>query len=107
MMNRVVEGLKQESVSIDSVASKAFGPELSAGFNSFRNEYQKTHDVRFDESFQGKPESIKRRSVGTITTIKLDKNFDVNIHGGEQYIERGYDENRGMKYYKLFFNEEK
>ena len=107
MMNRVVEGLKQESVSIDSVASKAFGPELSAGFNSFRNEYQKTHDVRFDESFQGKPESIKRRAVGTITTIKLDKNFDVNIHGGEQYIERGYDENRGMKYYKLFFNEEK
>lgn len=107
MMNRVVEGLKQESVSIDSVASKAFGPELSTGFNSFRNEYQKTHDVRFDESFQGKPESIKRRAVGTITTIKLDKNFDVNIHGGEQYIERGYDENRGMRYYKLFFNEEK
>lgn len=107
MMNRVVEGLKQESVSIDSVASKAFGPELSAGFNSFRNEYQETHDVRFDESFQGKPESIKRRAVGTITTIKLDKNFDVNIHGGEQYIERGYDEDRGMKYYKLFFNEEK
>ena len=107
MMNRVVEGLKQESVSIDSIASKAFGPELSAGFNSFRNEYQETHDVRFDESFQGKPESIKRRAVGTITTIKLDKNFDVNIHGGEQYIERGYDEDRGMKYYKLFFNEEK
>lgn len=107
MMNRVVEGLKQESVSIDSVASKAFGPELSTGFNSFRNEYQETHDVRFDESFQGKPESIKRRAVGTMTTIKLDKNFDVNIHGGEQFIERGYDEERGMKYYKFFFNEEK
>lgn len=107
MMNRVVDGLKQESVSIDSVANRAFGPELSADFNSFRGEYQETHEVRFDDSFQGKPEAIKRRATGTMTTIKLDKNFDVNIHGGEQFIERGYDEEKGMRYYKLYFNEEK
>lgn len=107
MMNRVVDSLKQESVNIDSVAERAFGPDHSAGFNSFRNEYQETHEVIFDDSFQGKPEAIKRRSTGTMTTIKLDKNFDVNIHGGEQFIERGYDEERGMKYYKFFFNEEK
>lgn len=42
-----------------------------------------------------------------MTTIKLDKNFDINIHGGEQYIVRGYDEERGMYYYQLFFKEEK
>lgn len=107
MMNRVVDGLKQESVNIDIVADMALGPNLSAGFNSFRKEYQETHNVQFDESFQGKPESIKRRAVGTMTTIKLDKNFDVNIHGGEQFIERGYDEEKGMRYYKLYFNEEK
>ena len=107
MMNRVVDGLKQESVNIDFVADMAFGPNLSVGFNSFRKEYQETHNVQFDESFQGKPESIKRRAVGTMTTIKLDKNFDVNIHGGEQFIERGYDEEKGMRYYKLYFNEEK
>lgn len=107
MMNRVIEVLKHDSVSIDSVADMAFGPELSVGFNSFRNEYQETHDVKFDDSFQGKAESIKRRAVGTMTTIKLDKNFDVNIHGGEQFIERGYDEKKCMKYYKLYFNEEK
>lgn len=107
MMNRVVDSLKQESVNIDTVAERAFGPEHSAGFNSFRKEYQETHEVSFDESFQGKPEAIKRRATGTMTTIKLDKNFDVNIHGGEQFIERGYDEEKGMRYYKLFFNEEK
>lgn len=27
--------------------------------------------------------------------------------GGEEYIENGYDEERGMKYYKLFYNTEK
>lgn len=107
MMNCVVEGLKQESVCINSVADKAFGAELSADFNSFRSEYQETHKVSFDESFQGKPEVIKRRATGTMTIIKLDKNFDVNIHGGEQFIERGYDEEKEMRYYKLYFNEEK
>lgn len=107
MMNRVVDGLKQETVNIDSIADRAFGPELSVGFNSFRNEYQETHEVSFDESFQGKPEAIKRRATGSMTTIKLDKNFDVNIHGGEQFIERGYDDEKGMRYYKLYFNEER
>lgn len=107
MMNRVVDSLKQDAVSINSVADMAFGPELSPGFKSFRNEYQETHEISFDESFQGKPEAIKRRTTGAVTTIKLDKNFDVNIHSGEQYIERGYDEEKGLKYYKLYFNEEK
>lgn len=107
MMNRVVDGLKQDSVNLDSVAEMAFGPELSAGFNSFRKKYQETHEVNFNESFQGKPEAIKRRATGSMTTIKLDKNFDVNIHGGEQFIERGYDEEKGMRYYKLYFNEER
>lgn len=107
MMNRVVDGLKQDAVSIDSVADMAFGPELSSGFKSFCNKYQETHEISFDESFQCKPEAIKRRTTGAVTTIKLDKNFYVNIHSGEQYIERGYDEEKGMKYYKLYFNEEK
>lgn len=107
MMNRVVDSLKQEIVNIDSIADRAFGSELSVGFNSFRNEYQETHEVSFDASFQGKPEVIKRRVTGAMTTIKLDKNFDIHIHGGEQFIERGYDEEKGMRYYKLFFNEEK
>ena len=36
-----------------------------------------------------------------------DGNFDIKIHGGEQFIEQGYDEERGMKYYKLYYREER
>ena len=39
--------------------------------------------------------------------MRLDSNFDIKIMGGEEYIENGYDEERGMKYYKLFYNTEK
>lgn len=69
--------------------------------------YQKERDIEIDETFETASTAIKRRPTGTMTTIKLNKNFDINIHGGKQYIERGYDEERGMYYYKLFFKEEK
>lgn len=108
MMNRVLEGMKSENVVLEDLASHAFGSGgASSGFKAFKEDYEATHDVHFDESFQSKPEAIKRRATGNMTSIKLDKNFDVNIHGGEQFIERGYDEQKGMKYYKLYFNEEK
>ena len=42
-----------------------------------------------------------------MTTIRLDKNFDIHIHGGEQLIEQGFDNEKGMRYYKLYFIEEK
>lgn len=47
------------------------------------------------------------RFIDTMSTIQLNKNFDINIHGGEQNIVRGYDEERGMYYYQLLFKEEK
>lgn len=40
------------------------------------------------------------------SVIKLDKNFHIYVHGGEQLIEQEYDEVRGMKYYKLYYREE-
>lgn len=108
MMNRVIEGMKSENVVLENLAAHAFGQDVAAScFKAFKEDYEATHDVRFDESFQSKPEAIKRRATGSMTTIKLDKNFDVNIHGGEQFIERGYDDEKGMRYYKLYFNEEK
>lgn len=29
------------------------------------------------------------------------------VVSGEQFIEQGYDEEKGMKFYKLYFHEEK
>lgn len=106
MMNRIMEGVKTDKVNIDELASFAFG-NASSNFKNFKEGYQSAHEVRFDETFQGHPETINRRAVSTITTIKLDSNFNVNIYGGEQLIERGYDKEKGMNYYKLYFNEEK
>ena len=107
-MNRSVEALKEESVNINSFAEQVFEtPELVSEFKQYKETYQKERDIEIDDTFETASTAIKRRATGTMTTIKLDKNFDINIHGGEQYIVRGYDEERGMYYYQLFFKEEK
>lgn len=39
--------------------------------------------------------------------IHLDSNFDVVVKGGEEHILKGVDNRNGMKYYKLFYEEER
>lgn len=107
-INRSVEALKEESVNINTFAEQVFEtPKLVSEFKQYKETYQKERDIEIDDTFKTASTAIKRRATGTMTTIKLDKNFDINIHGGEQYIVRGYDEERKMYYYQLFFKEEK
>lgn len=107
-MNRSVEALKEESVNIDTFAEQVFEtPELISEFKQYKESYQKERDIEIDDTFTTASTAIKHRATGTMTTIKLDKNFDINIRGGEQYIERGYDLDRDMSYYKFFFREER
>lgn len=107
-MNRSVEALKEESVNINTFAERVFEtPKLVSEFKQYKEIYQRERDIEIDDTFETESAAIKRRATGTMTTIKLDRNFDINIHGGEQYIVRGYDEERKMYYYQLFFKEEK
>lgn len=108
MMNRVAEGVKQEHVDINDLAINSFGSRLFVdSFMDFIEAYKTTHDVEIEQSFKGRPEAVSRRVVRTITTIKLDDNFDINIHGNNDLIEYGYDEFKGMRFYKLYFEEER
>lgn len=107
-MNRSVEALKEESVNINTFAEQVFEtPKLVSEFKQYKETYQKERDIEIDDTFETESAAIKRRATGSMTTIKLDKNFDINIHGGEQYIVRGYDDEKKMYYYQLFFKEEK
>ena len=108
LMNKVIEILGEERVSIDSIAAEAFSPVgEDDAFMIFANEFQAKQDICFKDSFQGKEESINKRGVRSLTKIRLDNNFEINILGGEKNIKRGYDRERGQKYYTLYFDQEK
>ena len=107
MINRVMTGLSEDNVRLDELVTKAFGEESAQDFKSYQEEYQDTNNMKFDERITGVREAVKRQTLSRLITLKLDSNFDVKIHGGEQLIEQGYDEEKGMKYYKLFYREER
>lgn len=108
LLNKSIETLKSESVDINSFAEQVFEkPEMIEKFKQYKDTFQAERDIKIDDSFETSSQALKRKGMGGMTTIKLDKNFDINIHGGEQFLERGYDEKRGMYYYQLFFKEEK
>lgn len=82
-MNRSVEALKENIVNFDNFAEQVFKtPKLVSEFKTYKETYQKVCDIEIDDTFKTDSTAIKRRSTGAMTTIKLDKNFDINIHGG-------------------------
>lgn len=108
LMNKSLEALKKKEVDINRFAEEVFEqPERVEHFKQFKKAYQEKNNIALQDNFEPSPQAVKRKGMGTMTTIRLDKNFDINIHGGEQLIERGYDEAKGMYYYRLFFLEEK
>lgn len=108
MMNKVIETLGESSVSIGAIAENAFEPVgASNAFMNFVNNFQAKNEMTFRESFQGKKECISKRRVRTATKIRLDDNFEVIILGGDENIEKGFNENRRQKYYTFFFDREK
>lgn len=107
MINRVMTGLSEDNVCLEELVANAFGEVAAQDFKSYQEEYQKTNNMKFDARITGVKEAVKRQSLTRLITLKLDSNFDVKILGGEEMIEQGYDEERGMRYYKLYYREER
>ena len=81
-------------------------PEVIDSFNSFCSDYQQQRDIRIEDNFEISNTAVKKQSRFMKSVIKLDRNFHIYVHGNNQYIRKGYDEETGMNYYQLFFNAE-
>jgi hypothetical protein len=82
-------------------------PEIIDAFQDYKEEYSKRFDVPAFDEFDISHNAVKYNKKFFRSVIKLDKNFHVYVHGNRDYIEKGYDEERGMNYYRLFFMNEK
>lgn len=82
-------------------------PELISAFKDYRQDYNKRLDLTAIDEFDVSETAVKKNQKYMKSVVKLDKNFHVYIHGRHDYVERGYDDEKGMKYMKLFYvNEE-
>ena len=108
ILNKSVAFFKENAeFSFDDFANQVIGqPEVIQTFKNFRNEYQDDRDIKIDEQFEISAPAVKKQAKNFKSVIKLDKNFHIYVHGNRQLIDKGYDDERDMNYYRIFFKEE-
>ncbi len=108
ILNKSVNYFKEnEEFSMKGYEENVFGDErIIESFNRHKEAYAQEKEIGLEENFAISGSAVKKQERRMKSVIKLDKNFHIYVHGGEQLIEQEYDEERGMKYYKLYFREE-
>lgn len=109
LLNKSVNYFKgKESFSMQSYEEEVLGDEkLIDSFHRHKEVYEIEREVELKDDFAISDSAVKKQKRRMKSVIKLDKNFEIYVHGGEQLIEQSYDEKRGMSFYKLYFKEEK
>lgn len=109
MINKCIDVLSDDdNISIDSLSHQVFKDEsLQAKFFKFKSEFEEKHRVNFPETIQLSVDALRKKATGKLTKIKLDKNFELNICNLGEMLERGFDKERGLNYYKLWFENER
>jgi hypothetical protein len=81
-------------------------PRAIEAFESFKNGYEEENETILKASFPVSESAVKEGKRYFRHVLKLDKNFHVYIHGQRKYIEKGYDAQKDMNFYKLYFRDE-
>jgi len=81
-------------------------PDLIESFQNYKSQYETEQNFEIKPEFDIHESAVKKQTRFMKSIIKLDKNFHIYVHGNSQNIEKGYDEERGMHFYQLFFKEE-
>ena len=80
--------------------------DLKDKFRLYKGAYEKEYEMNLDDSFILNEEALKKASRYLRSVIKLDKNFTIYIHGKRDRVEIGEDEEKGLRYYKFYFEKE-
>ncbi|MBI4648376.1 MAG: nucleoid-associated protein [Bacteroidia bacterium] len=108
MLNKTVNYFKQNKLFNDNEFQTQViqEPKIVDAFQAYKRKYETENDVPGMGEFDISQGAVKNYQKYFKSILKLDKNFHVYVHGDRKLLERGYDENKGMNYYKLFYNEE-
>lgn len=107
---------KNEQFDVQTFAEEVIGgdsePERTERFMDFKRVYEKEREIEPVDSFEIMPDTVKKEKKKIKNTIDLDTNIQIKMNfnsvgSNDQFIERGYDNEKGMHYYKVFFNHEK
>ncbi len=80
-------------------------------FRRYKKEYTETSQIQFSEIFDVSTPALSREKRKIKTEIKLDTHIHIKLdinkpESSEDFLEQGYDEEKKMFYYKVYYNSE-
>ncbi|MCK0125102.1 nucleoid-associated protein [Gelidibacter sp. F2691] len=107
-LNRSVDYFKKnETFDKKDFEDEVFGDSnVIESFRKFDHTYRQDNEVELADNFQISSQAVKKQSRVFKSVLKLDRNFDIYIHGNKELIEKGTEKD-GRKYYKIYYEEEK
>src|SRR5690606_21905896 len=108
LMNRSMDYFKsRETFDSAEFEEEVLGnPQAVSLFNDYKHSFEDEFNQPFQDNFNIATPAVKKMQSSYKSVLKLDKNFHVYVHGKREYLEHGYDEERGMNYYKLYYENE-
>ena len=108
LLNRSMEYFKtKESFDEQEFEEEVIAnPQAASLFKEYKQAFEEEFDSPFQTNFDIADTAVKKMASAYKTVIKLDKNFHIYIHGKREYLETGYDEEKGKQFYKLYFDQE-
>ena len=104
---------EHESVDYHSFKDEIFEEEKHKDlFEDYKKHYEKLNDVLIRNNFDVSDTVLKKEKNKLKTEIKLDTHIQIKIDvdapdAPTEYLERGYDDDKKMKFYKVYYNTEK
>lgn len=80
--------------------------DIVKAFDEYKQNYQEEKGVNLNNDFIISNDVVKSENKRFKSVLKLDKNFHVYVHGSHALMEKGYDDNKKLNYYKLYFDNE-
>lgn len=113
MLNKSVQFFqKEESFDADNFAEKVLQtPEYIEAFNEYRPKFEEERGIETIQSFEIEEAVVQKNKKKMNSLIRLDNNIQIrldfdNPEIADKYIEKGYDEVKGMHYYVVYYNNE-
>jgi hypothetical protein len=103
---------ENDMVNLEVFKEEVFEEEDQiALFEDYKKSYESEHKVLIRNQFDVSERILKKQKQKIKTEIKLDTNIQIKLDvdapdASAEYLERGFDEDKKMHFYKVYFNAE-
>ena len=108
LLNRSMKYFKEkETFEFDEFTGEVLGNDKAIeSFKNYKNQYEEEFETLIPDSFEISGNAVKKQARVYKSVLKLDRNFHIYIHGNKDLIEKGFDDDKHMNYYKVYFKAE-